>query len=231
MFSIMDKHQLSLVGTIVAAIGCLTILLTWLEIYYEDSYRTLFYSYTGITLITSGDFTNPNGIFYGWAGIVGVYTPTLICIAFACMATRFIARVNRPYHQDVLASGILIIIASFYMMYWVGPGSYYETGSVETHDFGMGPFVSLIVAFIGIVVAYAIDRADAESKQSNDYAPSTSFQQSNGYVGDSQPVYAMYCPKCGHGLTQQESTNTNFCKYCGANIKEFTSDSEGEQTN
>ncbi len=60
----MDKAQLVLAGTIVSLIGCLTVMLIWVDIYYEDYYSYIEFKYSGISLITSGDFTNPDGLLY-----------------------------------------------------------------------------------------------------------------------------------------------------------------------
>lgn len=216
----MEKSQLSIVGSIVALIGCLTILLTWCEIDVEGI-LSLHYSYTGVTLITSGDFTDPNGIFYE-SGKLGVYTPVLITIAFLCMALRFFAKVKRTYFKDVVASGILIIIGSLYMVYWVGTGSSHTTTYVETHGFGAGPIVAIIVAIAGIIIARAIDNAETVNKT----ARNPQVQSYNGAPSVEQPKYFKYCSGCGHGLTEKEATESNYCKYCGAQIEKKPSESK-----
>lgn len=216
----MEKSQLVLAGTIVSLIGCLTILLRWVGIYYEDYYGTLYYSYNGITIVTTGDFTDPDGLFYG-VGIIGVYTPIMICLAFVAMTARYLAKVDRPYFNDILSSGILIAVGSVYMMWWVNPGHYYDEYFTEIHEFGAGPFVAIVVAIISVVIAYNIDHsASHRHTDATAYQPPIAVNgcQTNPDVQSQQPQYAMYCPYCGKGLTKEESDGTVFCKYCGKRI-------------
>lgn len=219
----MDKQQLLILGTIVTLVGCLTILLNWLEIYYEDYYGSLYFSYTGVSLVASGDFTNPEGIFYGSVGILGVYTPTLICIAFACMALRFVVKIeNRPYLKDVLVSTILILIGSIYMIYWVNPGTFYDPYYTEIHEFGAGPFVSIVVALVGAILAYNLDHTDSKSTYTASQPTYASVPTEENTPVQASQEHVMFCPMCGHGLTQQDTVGSKFCRYCGANIEQYT---------
>ena len=203
----MDKAQLVLAGTIVSLIGCLTVMLDWASIYYEDYYGYLEFNYSGIGLITSGDFTNPDGLLYGKVGILGIITPILVCIAFMAMAARYIVKIERDYFTDVLVSGVLIIIGSIYMMVWVAPGSYYGDYYTEIHEFGPGPIVAILIAIVSSVIAYNID---------NMPDPSPSSGYGTTATPTSEGSYAMYCSKCGRGLTEQEIDGSCYCKYCGA---------------
>lgn len=213
--AIVDKNQLILVGTIASLLGCLTILLLWLDIYYEDSYGTLYLSYNGITLITSGDFTNPDGLFYG-VGLLGVYTPTLICLAFIAMSLRYIIRVyNRRYMGDVTVTGVLIIIGSVFMMYWSGSGNYSNEYYTVVYNFGAGPIVSIIMAVICMVIANSVDKATIP--QTNQYYNSLAsvVASYNEKIDDNR--FVAYCPNCGNGRTAEDAEQ-NYCKYCGAFI-------------
>ncbi len=215
----MDKEQLTLLGAVVSLIGCLTIFLTWVEIYYVDYYGPITFTYSGLGLITSGDFTNPEGILYGKVGPLGVYTPTLVCIAFGFMAARFIVKVKRDYLTDVILTSILIIISSIYMIWWVHPGNFYGYDYTEVHEFGPGPIVSIILAVIGAFIAYNIDQIGTSGKSKTGHARKIPVQQ--------PPVYVRYCSHCGNGLTKDELEYSKYCTYCGS-ILQFDTEDEDE---
>ena len=220
----MDRQQLLILGLVVSAIGCLTILLNWLEMDFKSTYVNLSFDYTGISLITSGDFTDPDGLFYNAdIGKLGVYTPTLICIAFAAIALRFLVKVDgRPYMKDVAITVILIIIGSIYMIYWVGPGSYYyDYSAVETHGFGTGPFVSIFLAVVCGVIASAIDNAGTDHTDAVSHTTSAPYVADSGLTEPSTRSGSLFCPYCGENLSGQGQNTLRFCSHCGANLEQI----------
>lgn len=217
----MDRTQLILFGIIASIIGCLTIVLTWTEFYYEDYYGYIDFTYSGVSLITSGDFTDPDGIFYG-AGLLGVYTPLLICIAFFAMTLRYVVHVNRCYFKDVLACSILIIIASIYMIYWVGPGNRTTEYYIATTNFGAGPIAAMAMAAISAALAHTIDSYDPATTTccTNDVPDCPGPDGLESTYSSAVSKYAFYCPQCGRGFNQEEISSTKYCKYCGACLEE-----------
>ncbi len=222
----MDRQQLILAGTIVSVLGIMCIFLTWLDFYYEDYYKVVDYSYNGISIVTSGDFTDPDGIFYE-AGKLGVYMPLLISAAFLGMVLRFLIQVHRPYSSDVTVSGILIILGSVYFMFWTDPGSVSTSSYYVSGGFGFGPMATLALAIACIGIAHSIDRTPER----------TSYRRYSQYPAGNGSIYRMeerpkqegnfrYCPNCGCLLTEEES-GKSFCKYCGASLEALRPREEG----
>ncbi len=219
----MDKHLITLFGAAVSLVGCAAILLPWAEITIEFYYDFYAFSYNGIELITSGDFTDPNGIFYG-SGVIGVYTPLLVTIAFAAMAVRFISPINRSYFADVILISILIFIGSAYMMLWVNPGPTYYDEGVEYHSFGMGPVASMIVAGIALLCSYYIDHYSSEPATVQPFTYSAPGGQGLSTEETDAPSSAFYCPSCGMRISDGTDIGLRFCKYCGTDLEKYAQD-------
>jgi len=220
----MDKHSIAIIGLIVSLIGTLTILVNWLELTFEDYYGITYFWYNGIELMISGDFSDPEGVFYSMNGSLGRFVPMLISIAFICTGIRYLVRIDRKYMLDVGISMGLVIIACIYMMYWAHPGSFYGEGFIEQHSFGTGPILGLVIALLNLALAYIIDHNietkpeprpepmhEPEPEQSAIPAPSEPIEQEE---------YAFFCPKCGKGV-RKENANFIFCMSCGTKLDSF----------
>ncbi len=224
----MDKHSIAIIGLIVSLIGTLTILVNWLELTFEDYYGITYYWYNGIELMTSGDFTDPKGVFHSMSGSLGRFVPMLITIAFICTAIRFLVRKDRKYMLDVGLSMGLVVIACIYMIYWVHPGTYYGEGFIEQHSFGTGPILGLVIAFLNLALAYIIDH-NPEQKPEPRPEPMPVPEPEPEPVPSAMPIqpetveheeYAFFCPNCGKGV-KKENANFTFCMSCGTKLDSF----------
>ncbi len=226
------NRKLVLLAAVISVVGILTIFTTWYKMYvYPDFSLT----YTGISILVSGDFTSKDGVFYGNAGLAGVFVPMLVSLAFMAIFLRFMVKSKGPYLKDVGIPGVLIIIGALYSMYWINPGLHVTSGVSEIHESGIGPVLAIVLTLILAGIAYYIDyelerptpvgqnRTFANRNEMEVREVPTPVNPYRTSVNETPcvntPSFAVYCTNCGKGFSSEEIKGQIFCKYCGHQIK------------
>ena len=209
----MEKEYVSIAGMIVSLAGCLILLVNWMTAEYIDYYGIESYGYTGLSLFTSGDFDI----------CLGTIAPILISFAFAGMFFRYLAPVDSDYFPSILICGLLILVGSVFEMWWIGPGTYTYTGYQIRLSIGIGPFAAIALGVLSTVLAYRLDQLAKQqpvvtSPPTDIYVPPYQPQP----VQTTAPRFAMYCPKCGNGISEKDLKEQQYCMHCGAFIGTYT---------